>query len=215
MIRNPIRFSSGTRPIVTAYDSQRTEDKDGAYWDDQAVDDVRKEIKQHYIAEQQYRCCYCGFSLLSTNGRIWDVEHVVPRVDYPWFLFEPENLAVACVDCNSAKRDKEVLFKKRRKRYPRESSAFRICHPHYDVLEDHVVVFFERFFFPMSDKGRATIEICGLLRFAYEYMKWDAGIADNTRLQDAFRKAMNATDGTTATAAMMEALVVVGVRVLR
>lgn len=77
------------------------------------------------------------------------------------------------------------------------------------------MILFERFFIPKTDKGKATIEFCGLLRYAYRYVSWDSGIADDIGLQDAFRKAMNATDDAAKSAAIMEALVVARLRVVR
>src|SRR4051794_34893969 len=78
-------------------------------WSDESVDEIRSNIKKHYIKEQQYRCCYCNQWLLSDHGRVWDAEHVLARKDYRQFTFETKNLAVACVDCNIAKGAKPVL----------------------------------------------------------------------------------------------------------
>jgi hypothetical protein len=210
-----IQFSAAAHAIVIAFESKPDEEKSGSYWDSDAVELVRREAKQHYIQQQGHRCCYCDFILLTKHGRAWDVEHIVARSTHPQFLFEPENLAVACIDCNIAKRDKPVLHSPRRKRYPRNFEAYRLCHPHYDRLEDHLVILFDRFFIPKTAKGRETIEICGLLRYAYEYAEWNQGLADNTKLQEAFNRAMNATEPAAQTLAMMEALVIVGLRVVR
>ena len=215
MIAHPVQYSRAAALVVSSYDSLSPTAKDGSFWDRDDVAVVRKEAKQHYVGEQTYRCCYCDRSLHSQHGRVWDVEHVVSRSTHPQFLFEPQNLAVACVECNGEKSNARVLRTPNRKTYPRKSDAFLICHPHFDVLADHVLILLERLYFPRSDKGRRTIEICGLLRFAYAYIEWDSGIADNSALQNAFRKVMDAKNSTDQAIGIMEALILSGLRIAR
>lgn len=124
---------------------------------------LRSEIKRFYLKEQTRRCCYCRKQIQTNHGRVWDVEHVIARVLRPEFTFEPENLAVACIDCNSAKSDQNILLVERRS-FPRRSEAYSIIHPHYDEWEDHLL-FGNAIFAPKSEKGARTIVVCKLYRY--------------------------------------------------
>jgi hypothetical protein len=215
VIRRAIQYSAPAKAVIAQFNLMSDDEKKKSFWESPAAESVRKEVKQHYIKEQGYCCCYCAVSIPSQHGRAWDVEHIIPRSTHPEYLFEPENLAAACIECNNEKRDKPVLTSRRRRTFPRNPTAYRICHPHYDRLEDHLVIMFERFFFPKTDKGRQTIEICGLLRYAYKYAEWDAGLASNERLLEALNRAMNATECEDQKLAIMEALVLAGLPFMR
>ncbi len=142
--------------IKTAFD-------DALEWGCEELTDLRGEIKRFYLTEQARRCCYCRKQIQTNHGRVWDVEHVIARALRPEFTFEPQNLAIACVDCNSAKSDQNVLVVERRT-FPRRSDAYSIIHPHYDEWEDHLL-FGNALFAPKSEKGARTIVVCKLYRY--------------------------------------------------
>lgn len=138
--------------------------KSSTYWGKDEVTPVRAEIKGHYIREQEGLCCYCGIPDPSTHGRDWDVEHVVAQRPRPDFMFVAENLGVACVECNSKKGKKETLVDPTVTRYPSSSDAFLVVHPHFDRWQDHILrdhLTYASF----TEKGKWTIEECGLSRF--------------------------------------------------
>lgn len=140
-----------------------------ATWGDERLANLRGRIKAHYINEQANRCCYCGEQWLTEHGRVWDLEHVVPKSVHPDFMFEPFNLAVACPDCNNAKRDNETLADPTLTVYPKSSDSFLVVHPHFDRWKDHVdkcgLVFR-----PLSGKGEWTVKHCNLGRFFVKYL---------------------------------------------
>lgn len=146
-------------------------------WTNESVRTLRSSIKSHYIAAQNSKCCYCDRHLGSENRRIWDVDHVVPRATHPRFMFEPRNLAASCPDCNIAKRDARVLENNSRKTYPTTSQAFIILHPHFDRFADHI--YNDGYVYvPKTEKGKRTIYICDLLRFAQKYIDWSTPLSD-------------------------------------
>ncbi len=152
-----------------------------AGWGCDLLDPLRRRIKQFYLAGQGLRCCYCRRQLASTHGRAWDIEHVIAQAGNPDFMFEPENLAVACIDCNAAKSDEDVLDRPRR-RFPRVSEAYRIVHPHYDEWTDHFALG-QVVYAPKSAKGAHTITVCKLYRY-YDLVGQDALFADDRRFAD-------------------------------
>lgn len=162
MTLNPIVYSQTSAALVSRYDA--APDEVSTYWDDDAVTPVRKEIKAHYIAEQQHLCCYCGIPDPATHGLDWDVEHIVPKKGHPEFLFTQVNLGVACRECNGHKRAKETLVDPSASAYPSKSNAFLVVHPHFDEWSDHILrdhLTYASF----SNKGKWTIKECRLNRF--------------------------------------------------
>jgi hypothetical protein len=168
---NPVEYTGPATGIVEAFNALPMPQKTGAYWSDVEVNDVRKLIKDHYIAEQGQRCCYCRREYLTSNNSVWDAEHVISRDAKPQFMFEPLNLAVACKDCNIAKGEQNVLCNKTRVTFPSNSSDYLIVHPHLDVYDDYIL-----WYGPVvaaatsaSSKGPATISMCNLLRFSQRF----------------------------------------------
>lgn len=209
MITVAVTYPLEDQMLVSAFDELEPDEQHGSYWSDPALDDLRSRVKTYYIAAQGYRCCYCNRHLGTDNHRMWDVEHVASRVDHPRFMFEPHNLAAACPDCNMRKSEKdpiinkEALVNKNLKKYPMKSASFRICHPHFDVFEDHI---YQRgmVYLGKTDKGKNTIYACDLLRFAQKYIEWENSAAD-TRFEKEIDTVFN--DGTIAAEEMVGSLI--------
>ncbi|WP_179697240.1 hypothetical protein [Methylobacterium sp.] len=162
MIANPVAYNSDQiRQInATLSDTELSASK----WTDDKLDDIKAHIKQHYINEQKYRCCYCQQALLAHHGRVWDVEHIIPRSEKPKFMFHPKNLAVACVECNGSKSSIQVTDKDY-VRFTEDGSKYKIVHPHLDQFEDHIEIEGEYTYHALSKKGSFTIYHCDLFRF--------------------------------------------------
>lgn len=167
----PVKFSAANQVIVDAFEHLPEDQKLSTYWGDGAVEPVRAEIKDHYITEQQYVCIYCKRQVVTENKAMWDAEHVIAREKVPSFMFTPYNLAISCRDCNIAKGQKEVRTTTRKK-FPNQSKHYRIVHPHFDNYEDHIR-WIGDICVPLSDKGTATLEVCGLTRFTAKLLGID------------------------------------------
>jgi hypothetical protein len=133
-------------------------------WEDKRLKPVKKRAKDHYIAQQYYRCCYCQVQIPSMNNRLWDMEHVVPKSLHPGFLFEPRNLAVSCPDCNNAKANKETLVDPNSVDYPASAEFFMLVHPHLDQWDSHIRKNGD-VFKPLTERGTWTVKECNLGRF--------------------------------------------------
>jgi len=129
------------------------------------VDKFRAEVKEHYFWHQANRCCYCSMEL-QPSARVFDAEHILDKSGYPEFMFHPENIAVACVICNTHKSAKSVLSDDtvRPLTIPSSSADYKILHPHLDEWDHHL-----RFDeigrispVPGSTKGPETISICAM-----------------------------------------------------
>lgn len=163
-------------------------------WSDDDLVNIKKFIKEHYLNEQLTTCPYCKRNLQTKHGRSWDIEHIISRSSAVLFMFEPLNLCMSCVDCNSAKSDKPVTRSKAKSRYPTRSDLFFIVHPHFDNYEEFLIPLKPGFFYiSLSEKGSKTIEICNLNRF-YETAGFGANDANDEEiflLSDAIQKADN------------------------
>lgn len=148
--------------------------EDTDYWDNtnEPMISIRKKIRNHFLLTQNYQCCYCKMTKQEDHGLVWDIEHILPKILYPKFTFEPLNLAISCKECNRAKWNKDVIIEHSRlnDRYA-SSSNISIIHPHFDKYEDHlqVIRYGENRIFHTrvkdSIKGDNTFILCNLMRF--------------------------------------------------
>jgi len=173
-----IAYQPSEKLIVEAFDALPFADKKSSYWSEEETTAVRNAIKDHYIAEQDFRCCYCRRQVLSKNKGDWQGDHVIARDTHAQFMFEPRNLAICCRGCNGEKSNKNVLKNPKRKTFPDKSGDYLIVHPHFDNYDEHL-----RWFGPVcaprkSPKGAKTIEICGLMRFAADFAGVDTDVND-------------------------------------
>lgn len=144
-------------------------------WSDDDLQPIKERIKNHYHSIQNTICPYCKQKLNSTHGRVWDIEHIIPRSHAPNFMFEPKNLCMSCVDCNSEKSNKKITTSKAQHKYPTDKEQFLIVHPHFDDYDENIIILETGlFYYPLKPKGRKTIEVCGLDRF-YKF----AGFGDS------------------------------------
>lgn len=164
----PVEYVGAAAKVVADFAALPENEKVAAHWSRDDVGPARKIIKDHYIKEQERRCCYCRTKQDTANNAVWDGEHVIARDNRPEFMFEPRNLAIACKDCNIAKGAQEVLRNPARKSFADKSEHYLIVHPHFDDYDDHLL-----WFGPLvapagtgSDKGTNTINMCKLHRYA-------------------------------------------------
>jgi 5-methylcytosine-specific restriction endonuclease McrA len=170
----PVQYSTKSQLIVDTFEGQSEDQKSSKYWGDDTVVPVRAEIKNHYIATQEYVCVYCMRQIVTANNALWDAEHVISRENAPRFMFTPQNLAVSCRDCNIAKGRKEVR-KTKKKGFPNKSKHYLIVHPHFDNYGDHIR-WIGDICAPKSDKGVETQAMCGLTRFTAKLLGIDGAL---------------------------------------
>ncbi len=176
---NPVTYSSSSQAVISTYNAKPKDQKMASYWSDDAVAAVKKEIKDHYIQEQNFRCAYCRQPMYTEHNGVWDAEHVISKKTKPEFMFEPRNLAISCKDCNQAKSDQEVRKNHSKVSFPTTSPEYIIVHPHFDTYEDHI-----RWMGPVcvalsKDKGSKTIAMCNLTRIAALRLKDVPNVTDN------------------------------------
>ena len=160
----PVQFGAACKALVDAFDAREPAQKDHNYWNDPVVNPVRAEIKNHYVVEQNRRCCYCNREYPTNNNAVWDAEHIIAKRLAPRFMFEPRNLAASCKDCNIAKSEDEVRVNPARNAFPDQSRHYNIVHPHFDDYADHIR-WYGDVVRALSPKGAALVAMCKLWRF--------------------------------------------------
>ncbi|MCL0006005.1 HNH endonuclease [Providencia rettgeri] len=161
---NPYSFDAEELKIITALQSKNLSSKD--MWEDDSVTDIKLRLKKHYIMEQKQKCAYCKVELHTNHGMVWDTEHIIDKDSFPQWTFEPLNLCVSCKDCNQAKGIKTVLKSGFYKKFPSKDANYCIVHAHFDNYVDHIEAAVPGVTYRYkTEKGRRTIEICGLLRY--------------------------------------------------
>jgi uncharacterized protein (TIGR02646 family) len=161
---NPYVLSSEELQTSATLHSKTLSSKD--IWEDDSVTELKLSIKKHYISEQGQTCAYCKVDLHTSHGRVWDTEHIIDKNSSPQWIFQPLNLCISCKDCNQAKGTRTVTKSTSYKSFPKKASNYRIVHAHFDRYDDHIEVCVPGVTYRYkSEKGRETIDICGLLRY--------------------------------------------------
>lgn len=181
MITESIRFTTDEIQLINSKKACTSFSSNS--WSDDDISILRNKIKSFYIDKQNNQCPYCKQRFSSNNHRIWDVEHIIPRKLAKNFMFEPKNLCVSCIDCNKEKTDQKVTKSVAQNRLPKRSDQYLIVHPHFDNYEDNIlVVKVGVYYITLKEKGRKTIEVCGLNRF-YQFSSYDPAVQNDERIR--------------------------------
>ncbi|BCX67947.1 HNH endonuclease [Pseudomonas izuensis] len=167
----PVVYTVEQQILVDKFNALPFKSKTGDFWKNThkgEYADVKEAIKEHYLKSQNYTCPYCKQYIVVGHLGVWDAEHIIAKDENPQFMFEPKNLCVSCKDCNGSKSNKEVLVKpsRTRRKFPEDPDDYKFCHPHFHDYAEHIrIIEVAGFYMPLTEKGIALIEICGLLRF--------------------------------------------------
>jgi 5-methylcytosine-specific restriction endonuclease McrA len=194
-----ITYTEDEKSQINAFNKLPQESKIG-YWENThngPLTKLKERIKNHYLHAQDYTCPYCRQRIVVEHNGAWDAEHVIPKDKYPEFMFEAKNLCIACKDCNGEKWNDDVLRNKGRTTFPTKDTDYLISHPHFDNYENNIkVIVLGLFYLPKNDKGRKTVEVCGLLRFLYQLAGYKSGSKDVDKLmQELTSELISSNDG--------------------
>jgi hypothetical protein len=171
MIEKPIAFDESDLDLIKM--EYEKDDFCSLSWSAEHLKVIKQKIKDYYLSKgvQNNTCPYCKRDLNTQHGRCWDIEHIIPRSHAKYFMFEPYNLCLSCIDCNQAKSNKDItvgmlLDSKARVHYPLESAKYKFIHPHFDNYEEHMIIIEEGLlYWAKTPKGEQTKTICSLDRF--------------------------------------------------
>ena len=127
-------------------------------------DELKKRIKEELYNIQGDFCIYCGMNFERTTPH---QDHIAPKHSHNEFIFEPQNLVLACPTCNdiNMKSGRETIDIKNPVDY--HKCTFLIVHPYFDNYEDHIEFVSNQkeqkiLIKSKSLKGKRTIEMFNL-----------------------------------------------------
>lgn len=133
-------------------------------------------VKPDLFRMQHNKCCYC--EKLEEQAKYRDVEHYRPKSLYWWLTWTWENLLFSCIDCNREHKRNQFPVVDEAARWtdataqaaserplvidPSEPAGDPLVHIRFQRGRVHGK---ERWTpYGLTDRGRATIEVCGLDR---------------------------------------------------
>ena len=146
--------------------------KNNLTWESVQFFNIRQEIKESLLIEQNGTCAYCKAKIITTSC---EIDHIAPKSIYHDFLFHPKNLCVICMPCNRYKsnlnsfsidyeKELRVIGNKNPRQYPRSSKSFKILNPHFNDYKNHISIKEDenkdKYYIGITSKGHNTIGIC-------------------------------------------------------
>jgi len=127
-------------------------------------DRLKNSIRTKLRNIQFPHCIYCGFH--ENVVGLLQRDHIAPKEIYQNFVFEEENLVLACANCNGfLKKNNYDTVSVANALYSR--CSFKIVHPYRDRFQDHLefrfsdgslIINYKKY----SRKGKNTIKLFGL-----------------------------------------------------
>ncbi|CAG9217805.1 HNHc domain-containing protein [Paraburkholderia tropica] len=142
------------------------------------------------LVAQRRLCAYCKRRVYRNEVGFRELDHILPKAQnprkklngvrassndkkyrrhttgYPQFMYNPENLVIACKRCNGFKGSYDALADRSQYpvNYPALSNQFEWIHPYHDEWSLHIklVATFLYAAVDASPKGTAVIHACGL-----------------------------------------------------
>lgn len=106
----------------------------GTTWEN-SPESFRRKIKQDIINQQGSICSYCGNVFGKTSPG--NIDHFLPKNEFPQFTFTPENLVLACENCNSSFKGTYNPYESDNCSNDYPSEGFKIVHPILDEPSEH------------------------------------------------------------------------------
>lgn len=124
---------------------------------------IKEDIKNELLLIQNGYCAFCGLNLKLAHKV--HREHIAPQYKHPNYIFEVQNLVLACNFCNDIKSTKKTITTNTGN-YSTEQ--FNILHPHRDDFSAHLSCDFTKYELvfkiigPDKIKAQKTIDCVGL-----------------------------------------------------
>lgn len=136
---------------------------------DKAVADIKSNIVNYLIEEQNCRCYYCEGEFFKNRTGVGNptIDHIVDKAKHSEYLFESMNLVLACHTCNgfTKKGEKATLNCSVKLKYTDYTSLdFKIVHPYIDKKNEHLEYCEDQNIWKIindSEKGFNTIKMFG------------------------------------------------------
>ena len=174
----------------TAADLQLISDaktKGGDIWADKTLDTIKGRIKDHYLAKTDEQCCYCRKNFTGEFRFVIDIEHVLPKSQYPDLIFELINLSVSCKRCNMNIKREDTTFlidPVGVVNRIRDAAQYLFSHPNLDDYFQHMSYLTQSVnskksikYLPLTNKGNFTYTFFRLNQLEINTLNVAQGIA--------------------------------------
>lgn len=158
----------------------------GDIWNNENLIGIKARIKEYYLNYNNYECCYCRKNFIGEFSMVIDIEHILPKKKYSDYMFDLENLNIACKRCNmNIKRDRTDFIVDIATIIPdyKLSSKYYFIHPNFDNYFEHmdyfVVIKNEKKiikYTPLSEKGKFTYDYFLLQKLEIDYLNYAQGV---------------------------------------
>ncbi len=109
---------------------------------------LRKQVREHMLAQQKMICCYCCKSIDSSSSHN---EHIKPQSSFPKSSMDYSNLLVSCTSDNTCGRAKENRY-----------NSLTFVSPLMEDCEDHFRFLTDGRIEGVTNEGADTIECLNL-----------------------------------------------------
>lgn len=140
-------------------------------WEKSGFYRLKSNIRKHYGRRQRRKCGYCRMTI-NPDAYGNPIEHIMPRIKKPQWMFVQQNLVVSCVGCNSSKGIDNTLVRHENNyghspaHCPQNSAEFKIFNPHFDKWSEHFRIEDDFFLVPIpNSKGPYTYKKCNMHRY--------------------------------------------------
>lgn len=134
-------------------------------WTSSHLDGFKNRLRDHLREQQHRRCAYCRLRI-HENEATAEIDHIVPKDKKPLWMYDTFNLCLSCKLCNTKKgHSKKIVENDNMTSVPQNSDAYLIVHPYLDQYSEHIELVDDMLYKGVSDKGKYTIELCGLNRY--------------------------------------------------
>lgn len=150
--------------ILKPWSRDQYKEKAGGPINNNRIRKIKEDIRSRLFEIQDSYCAFCGLDLWIAKE--YHREHIVPQSQDSNYIFEKQNLVMACFDCNDFKSTNGIIDNNTG---IYATSSFLILHPYLDNYGDFLVAFYENggLFFELVDgisdkRAKATLKILGL-----------------------------------------------------
>lgn len=144
------------------------------------IKSFKENLRSDMYEKQNKLCVYCRI-YVPLGCVPMHREHIVYKDEHLQWMFLPENLCIACPNCNDFKGTTEVLANPETSTYPTTSNGFKIIHPFYDRYFDHIELIGGVLYRGKTPKGIFTIETCHLYRVRLAEERVDKKMQDQNK----------------------------------
>ncbi|KAA0794958.1 HNH endonuclease [Bacillus sp. BPN334] len=163
---------------------------------------AKSYIKSALLKMSHNKCAYCECKL-DKESQYMEVEHFLPKDDYPNQVVEWDNLLPSCKRCNSTKRK-------------HDSNIEPIINPANDKPNEHLTMYNSYWIRGKDQKGKTSVSVLNLNQIdRLVQVRMNIGVQAIQTIESLLDRAENFNNGTDSTARNRSALINGSIQLLK